>query len=114
MQVHPLQAHRSGLSGKKLLKMASMPSMAPAQALKRFEGSPGEHVTVDVPLQPLSSATSSMSPSTLESHLSGRDGATGSICIPEAPAPAVVPAVAAAMATSYFSEFGLDDVPQVI
>ncbi len=102
------------MPGKKLLKMASMPSMATAAGPRRMDGSAGDHVTLEVPLQALhSSASGGGLSARLESQDSGREAASSSIA-PETPAPAVIPAVAAAMATSYFSELGLDDVPQVM
>lgn len=50
-------------------------------------------------------------PSPLEAQTLRHEASLGRLA--EGPAPAVAPAVAAAMATSYFCELGLDDVPQV-
>lgn len=70
-------------------------------------------VTVPGMPSPLHSQTVTLPgmPSTLEAQTLRHEASLGRLA--EGPAPTVAPAVAAAMATSYFSELGLDDVPQV-
>lgn len=92
--------------------MPTLPSLRHQEASESGQPGDRDHVALDLAPTPTHSQAASLPGMLLEPQTLGREASMGRLA--EGPAPPVAPAVAAAMATSYFSELGLDDIPQVI
>ncbi|KAK9867684.1 hypothetical protein WJX84_002659 [Apatococcus fuscideae] len=101
------------LPGRKLSKMTSMPTLPSTRRPDFGEGrlaATSDHVALDLAVHQLPTQMVRV-PGSPERQSSGQESVPSRLA--EAPRAPIIPAVAAAIATSYFSELGLDDVPQI-
>ncbi|KAK9833200.1 hypothetical protein WJX74_009948 [Apatococcus lobatus] len=107
----PPQLLLRGPASRKLARMVSMPTLRHQEVPETGQASDRDHVALDLAATPHPSPPISQPGMLLEGPTLRHEASLGRLA--EGPPPPFAPAVAAAMATSYFSELGLDDIPQL-